>query len=307
MNYTNKEYLEHVANNVKINSNETLWNAQEYYNEGDLVRYEGIEYRALRWNINEVPLLCMTGAWEKYQAPSEYISASATRSSHYSIGFGRDSSDSHYTPVEDSVFLDLQYEQDIKSVLKGFDFKKIKAFNISEDKICTRLLLPTIGDEDTVLSWESNSPKHISSTGEVCRPQNGKDYPVWLQLTVSKGDLYGSKVFELWVCAENKEIILNEEESVELAFKALSFDDFKGLNTNISCIKENLYFPLEGKCGVKLAWLSMQKEYLKDDGTIKRTYLEEDKIVKLHVVIRKGKVQMHKRFFLNIKGAAYGK
>lgn len=273
---------------------QVLWSNEEVYEEGDIVDYEGLRYLALRWTLNEIPLLCESGAWEQYTSSTK---AKLKRG----ISYGNDAIVSYGHEKVDTQYLEQQIKEDIKAALLHFDFKRIKAFNLSEDKVCTRLLLPSIGNDNTQLKWESSAPKYLSSQGSVIRPENGKDYPVWLKLTVSKGDFYSSKVFELWISAKNKEIILNEEESVECAYKELDFNAFQGKNLNISKIKHKLNFFLRGKYGTTLEWLSMQKTFLNDDGSINTNALKEDTVVKLHVVIRKGKAQKYKRFYLKLE------
>ena len=284
----------HTRQERAYDDSQMFWSHDGIYVQGDIVTYEGLRYEAIRWNTNETPLLCQTGAWEEYTFEKR---AKSVRG----ISYGNDTSLSYGHEKEDTLYLEYQIKEDIKATLKHFDFKRIKAFNISEDKICTRLLLPSIGNENTQLQWESSATKYLSHQGAVTRPKNGKDYPVWLKLTVSKGDFYASKVFELWISAENKEIVLNEEESVERAYKELDFNDFKGNNQNIFKIKDKLEFSLRGKYGTTLDWLSMQKDLLHEDGSLNTKGLVEDTVVKLHVVIRKGKVQQYKRFYLKLE------
>jgi len=271
------------------------WNEEQEYYEGEIVNYEGLLYIALRWSINEVPLLCESGAWQMYERKPQYSLDFEKR-----IGFASDHDITYGDTYIDRHYLDFEDEETIKKVLKAYSFKKIQAFNSSEAKICSRLLLATVGDDGTYLQWESNAPEVISNTGEVIRPTNGKDYPVWLKLTVSKGNVSVSKVFELWVKAEGSEIEYSEEESVELAYKTLCFHDFKGKNTNILEIKHKLDFILEGRYGTKLHWLSMQKDFLKDDGNLVLDNILDEKVVKLHVRIAKGKAQKHKRFYIRL-------
>jgi len=294
MSYNNYRYEEgSIFQESLVITGQAYWSQDDIYEEGLVINYEGLSYTALRQNINEVPLLCRTGAWEVYTTQE---SMPITRS----IGFGNDSVLAFSHEVEDTHYLEYQIKEDIKSALAYFDFKRIQAFNISEDKICTRLLLPLLGNENTQLHWESSAPSYISHEGAVTRPTNGKDYPVWLKLTVSKGEFYSSKIFEFWVNAKNKEIVLNEEESVNRAYLELDFDDFKGKNINISKIKDKLNFFLKGKYGTTLSWLSMQKDFLADDGTLRFGTLEEEKVIKVHVDIRKGKAHKHKRFYLKL-------
>jgi len=295
MSYNNYSYQNGaIIQESLVIAGEVYWSDKDIYQEGTIVDYEGLRYIALRLNANEIPLLCQSGAWEQYSTREKVRQPR-------SIGFGNDKVISYAHEAVDTQFLEHQTKEDIKAALKHFDFKRIKAFNISEDKICTRLFLPSIGNENTHLQWESNAPEYLSNQGAVVRPSNGKDYPVWLKLTVSKGEFYSSKIFELWVSAKGKEIVLNEEESVERAYKELDFLDFKGDNVNISNIKHKLNFFLSGKYGTTLAWLSMQKDFLHDDGTINTSALKEDKVIKIHVVIRKGKAQKHKRFYLKLE------
>jgi len=267
------------------------WDVNTQYYENEVVIYEGLRYSSLRMTLGEIPLLCISGAWEIYEGVP-------VANSH----FLQEENTSYYgSAMEERDFLYFQHEEVVNSVLEQFNFKKIKAFNVSEEKIVSRLLLPLLGDEETVLSWESSTPKYLSHQGAVVRPSHNRDVPVWLKLTVTKAQISKSKVFEFWIKAKSNALELNEEESVIEALKAFSFNDFRGENRDIQAITKKLSFKNSALYGTTLTWLCMDKKLIGFNGELNTKSLKKDKSVKLYVLINKGKAQQHKRFFLKIK------
>ena len=288
-------YYNTNAHTTTVHTNDETfkyWDENTQYYENEVVLYEGLRYSSLRMTFAETPLLCTNGAWEPYEV--------TTVSNAYS--FEEETSSYYGSAMQEEGFLFFQHDEAVDLVLAQFDFKKIKAFNVNEEMIVSRLLLPQIGDENTKLSWESSSPKYLSHKGKVTRPNNSKDAPVWLKLTVSKGEVVKTKVFEFWIKAENSVLVLNEEESVSEALKAFSFNDFKGFNTNILEISKDLNFESASIHGTSLTWLCMDKKLIGSKGELTPKDLVEDKTIKLYVLISKGNAQQHKRFFIKLKG-----
>ena len=265
------------------------WEEGYAYDLDTHVMYEGIEYIAIRWTIGELPSLCESSAWKACQNEDNIIEcASLYPDTQTYFGSG----------MEEDGFTFMKNLDDVDTVLQSFSFKKIKAFNVSQDKITSRLLLPSIGDENTKLEWESNAPDLINSRGEVTRTE--KDMPVWLKLTVTKGSVSKSKVFELWVKAKERALDLNEDESVEMAMKEFDLKKVLGNNRDFMHIREDLEFMKEGPYGTSLSWLCMKQNYIDAQGKLNLDGLKEDMKFKVYVLFSKGKVLQHKRFFIKL-------
>ncbi|WP_433745263.1 S-layer homology domain-containing protein [Falsibacillus pallidus] len=81
--------------------------------------------------------------------------------------------------------------------------------------------LPTTGEFGTTITWTSDNPNALNSTGEVNRPAIGQeDAAVTLTAVVSKGDLSKTFTYQLSVLAE-----MDESSPVHLSQDALHFLD----------------------------------------------------------------------------------
>ena len=280
-------------NTLPSQNNTLFWTSSFAYEKNAVVFYEGAYYKAIRWTIAEVPSSNDSGPWIPFSHAIKKSIENVTAYYDEKLPFCG-------SGQEEDGFTYFKYQEDVESVLAELDFSKIKASNMAEDKIVSNLALPIHGAKGISLRWESNLQDVLSNTGEVIQPEGEKDVPIWLSVTASKGSVSVLKIFELWIKAKNSPIVLNEEESVQLALEELSFKDFKGKNTKPTKIKDDLDFCEQGPHGTKLSWLCMEKKYVDTKGRIDVSHLPADRALKLYVLVSKGNAQAHKGFDITV-------
>lgn len=90
-------------------------------------------------------------------------------------------------------------EEDIRKKVS----KDYAALDLGSTEIKTDIELPTVGENDTVITWKSSNEAALSSAGRVTRPAAGQaDIPVTLTATISyQGQFSMTKEFKLKVMA----------------------------------------------------------------------------------------------------------
>ena len=146
-------------------------------------------------------------------------------------------------------------------------FDDIKGENTVESDVSSNLSLPTTGDKNVTISWNSSAPDTISNTGVVTIPAIGEDdVSVTLTATLSKNASVSSKDFTLTVQA----LVQNDADAVAADKAALTFDSIKGTNTDESNVISNLSLPTVGANGSTITWASNNEVVLATDGVVTR-------------------------------------
>ncbi len=187
----------------------------------------------------------------------------------------------------------------VNEVLKEMEFRKIKGFNTAEDNITTKLILPQTAKGDIKLTWKSSHPEIISSTGVVTRPEDGHDVAVNLSLTVSKEKTSATRFFTLWVKGVEK--TYSDEESVEMVYDMLVFDQFKGSNSKADTIVDDLELLTHGLYDTDIIWACTNRDLLDETGKFNQNRLSEDTNIRLYAIVIKGEVEKLKHFDLTLK------
>jgi hypothetical protein len=181
------------------------------------------------------------------------------------------------------------------AVEQGLDlitFEMIRGENLKRSEIYSSLDLPIESVSNTVVAWESDSVA-IDSSGAVS-PEN-EDTAVSLTATVSKGEVSGTKTFNLTVKGEVSENI----EIVKLDKEWLSIANILSENRDGSSITSNLNLPDIGANGSDISWSSSDSSAISEGGSVSRD-TTIDKYVSLQATISSGDVSDEKSFFLQV-------
>lgn len=187
----------------------------------------------------------------------------------------------------------------VNEVLKEMNFKKIKGLNTADDNITTKLILPQKARENIKLTWESSHPDILSSTGIVNPPEDGQDVAVNLSLTVSKEKTSATRFFTLWVKAVEK--TYSDEESVQMVYDMLEFEQFKGKNLKADGIIDDLELLTHGLYDTAIIWACTNRDLLDETGKFYQNRLSENTAIRLYAIIIKGEIEMLKHFDLTLK------
>jgi hypothetical protein len=160
--------------------------------------------------------------------------------------------------------------------------KDSKKFLLKKDKeklslphyVISSFKLPSKGDNNSKITWNSSAKYYIDNTGKVNRPNSEDiDANVTLTATLSLEDLNDTKEFMLTVLKESKdtnELFLQEWKVLQAIIPKISFD--------------NLSLPLIGINGSSLTWVSNSPEIISDNGEILGE-LTQDKNIKFTVTL----------------------
>jgi cytochrome c553 len=95
-------------------------------------------------------------------------------------------------------------KKDVQKDRQNLTFETIRLNNQVENNITTGLNLILKGAKGSAITWSSNRPAVISTTGEVTRPEsNKKDKKVTLTATLTKGSYSKKRKFKLTVNKKN--------------------------------------------------------------------------------------------------------
>lgn len=187
----------------------------------------------------------------------------------------------------------------VNEVLKEMNFKKIKGLNTADDNITTKLILPQKSRENIKLTWESSHPDILSSTGIVTPPEDGQDVAVNLSLTVSKEKTSATRFFTLWVKAVEK--TYSDDESVQMVYDMLEFEQFKGKNSKADGIIDDLELLTHGLYETDIIWACTNRDLLDETGKFHQNRLSENTAIRLYAIIIKGEIEKLKHFDLTLK------
>lgn len=159
---------------------------------------------------------------------------------------------------------------------------------VGADKIITDLVLPTSGDNGTNITWKSGTAATITNSGIVTRPANGTDpVTVIMTATISKGT-------GIDTITEDKPITVKvlpwtDQEEVDIAVNAISWETIKGSNISQTSVTSNLNLSTTGERSTTIAWISTNAVAIKADGTVTQpTFTAGDVVVSLTATVTKG-------------------
>ncbi|GLC87728.1 fibronectin type III domain-containing protein [Lysinibacillus piscis] len=158
------------------------------------------------------------------------------------------------------------------------------------------LTLPTIGIEQTIISWSSSNVSIIQPDGMVIRPSYVQgDQPVTLTATIVKGSAVVSKNFTIHV----KALSQTDMEAVTQAKEALEIGYTVG--DSVAHVTNNLQLLTNGQVGTTISWLSSNPLVVQPNGNVIRPLIN-DSVVMLTATITKGNVTDTKSFVVTVKG-----
>lgn len=164
--------------------------------------------------------------------------------------------------------------------------KDLAALKLPE-KVKENIDLPVVGENGTTISWSSSAPESISNTGLVVRPNVGEsDATVTLTATVTKGTESDTKEFTIIVVA------WNTEDEVADAAKQIKWSLIAGANTSINLVTSDLDLPAQVGREVNVTWVSSNKSFCEDDGTINRpSFTQGPVIINITATLEKDGIQ----------------
>lgn len=174
-------------------------------------------------------------------------------------------------PEDIKILADLDEKWLTLKVLTGFD----------TNYILNDLHLPTIGENGSTITWESDNEDIISINGKVTNPQNGMEL-VTLTAKISAQNITNIKEFDMKVFSKQND----DEQIAQLDVQLIS----KDMLTPQDKLTHNLELPREGFLGQsELSWTSSCEDVISNDGVVIRPSKEEgDKNVTLTVTAKKG-------------------
>lgn len=181
---------------------------------------------------------------------------------------------------------------DIASLVIGF------AEGDSADSVMSDVVLPTSGSQGTRITWESNNPACIDTTGTVVRPAYSTgDAEVQLTATVDRGTVRETKSFTLTVA----KLPQTDAEAVEADKVALAIG-FSGLDS-ASTVTQDVILSTSGASGTTISWHSSVPQTISTTGVVTRPDYtgESDVEVTLTATISKGAISETKIFTLTVK------
>lgn len=171
--------------------------------------------------------------------------------------------------------------------------------NSALNQIIGDLSLPTLGQNGSRISWTSNYPLIVDTTGVVTRPTYVQgDREVFLRATISKGAANMDKTFVVVVKALEQPDEAKVEADHLWLTRYLILKDNSGWNQVIG----DLYLPNLGQNGSSISWTSSNPDFVNSTGKVTRpTYAQGNQTVILTATISKGSAQMLKEFTVEVK------
>ncbi|MCS5724112.1 family 43 glycosylhydrolase, partial [Herbiconiux sp. CPCC 203407] len=151
------------------------------------------------------------------------------------------------------------------------------------------IALPTVAPNGSAVTWASDAPDVVSSTGAVTRPAAGSpDAPVILTATITRGAATDTKQFPATVLA-----LPSDQLDVDAAAAALaipSIDDVRG----------NITLP-GAPAGVGITWASSNAAVVATDGVVNRPSADTE--VTLTATLTKGEASATRSFTAVVRAA----
>jgi len=158
--------------------------------------------------------------------------------------------------------------------------------------------LITSGSYDTAISWESDSPSYITSSGNVYRPSFILgDMTVNLTATISRNGYSDRKEFSNLTVIKNA---ITDAESISLDTESLVIG-YNSPDTDASSITTNLTLATSGSNGTAISWSTTNSSYIDTMGNVTRPVLpDSNAIVTLTATISKGGADSQTKVFDNL-------
>ncbi|WP_367324888.1 family 43 glycosylhydrolase [Streptomyces sp. HUAS ZL42] len=153
------------------------------------------------------------------------------------------------------------------------------------------LALPTTGGAGgSTISWASDNPAVVSTTGTVTRPAAGEpDAHVTLTATLKKGPVTDTKTFEVTVLAA-----FDDQTAARQAAEALTVH-------NLDDVRGNLTLPTDGAYGTTVAWTSAKPDVVSADGVVHRpAHGDGATTAELTATVTKGEAKATRTFTANV-------
>src|SRR5699024_5436763 len=106
-----------------------------------------------------------------------------------------------------SKLIDLSSEEIIAYVKGNLTIGKVNG-------VVADITLPTEGDYETEISWESSQPDVVSDEGVVNRPDSDRNVSVSLTATINKDDITDTKKFTVTVLPLEEDGIVSKDEII---------------------------------------------------------------------------------------------
>jgi uncharacterized repeat protein (TIGR02543 family) len=181
---------------------------------------------------------------------------------------------------------------DIASLVIGF------AEGDSADSVMSDVVLPTSGSQGTRITWESNNPACIDTTGTVVRPAYSTgDAQVQLTATVERGTARETRAFNLTVVKlpqTDAEAVVADKEALAIGFSGLD---------SAATVTQDVTLESNGNSGTTISWQSNVPQTISTAGVVTRPDYtgESDVEVTLTATISKGAISETKTFPLTVK------
>ncbi|WP_290805846.1 family 43 glycosylhydrolase [Herbiconiux sp.] len=151
------------------------------------------------------------------------------------------------------------------------------------------LALPTTGVNGSTISWASDAPSTISTTGAVTRPAAGSgNASVLLTATISRGGSSETRSFTATVVA-----LRDDQGDVEAAAADLAV-------ANLDDVRGNITLP-GAPAGIDIAWSSSDPAVIGIDGVVTRP--NADTTIQLTATLTKGTASATRTFDAAVKAA----
>lgn len=157
--------------------------------------------------------------------------------------------------------------------------------------VVDNLVLPSVGEYGSTITWSSSDPEIISDTGVVNRPAHEEgDKTVILTATITSGTESDTKEFMVTVLAQ-----LSDLEKLRLAAQELKV-------YNIDDVRGNLTLLTEGLEGTSISWTSENTDIITTTGEVTRpAHGSGDVNVKLTATLTLNDYSMTKSFLAVVK------
>jgi hypothetical protein len=152
------------------------------------------------------------------------------------------------------------------------------------------MTLSVLGSNGCTISWASDTPAVVSTSGGVTRPANNAT--VVLTATITKGLVSDTKPFSLTVLGTNWDSVVAAKAALAITF---------GGSDSAASVTQSMTLPLTGTGSTTVSWSSDHTGIVANNGTV--TQPGSDTAVVLTATITKGATSDTKAFLVTVKAA----
>lgn len=166
------------------------------------------------------------------------------------------------------------------------------------NNVTDNLILPTIGQYGSTISWTSSNEGIIALNGVVTRPGYTQgDQTVKLTVVIIKGSVSITNEYTATV----KALHATEQEAISVDYNWLTWDIIGNGNTDMDNITGNLYLPLEGPRNTTISWMSSNINFLNNHGEVTQpAFSQGKKKIILTAAVSKGTERSEKTFEMTV-------